>query len=172
MADCGTLAVDNVSVVVNLLAVTLSNLTSSELADDVAVLVDNKTLAVDLEARARVCLFALLLGLPSLRLADSVAVTVDNITVLVDLMALKSSSITLDELTADLSIGANDGAVLLDLARLEGSKRTFLLTATFGLRQQLCTTDNVSTVVPDLTLSVTDLANESSWVTLDNDTVD
>jgi len=172
VTDSGTLAVNNVSVAIDFLAVALSNLTSSELADEVTLAVNNVALTVDLEALARVVFLLLLFRLVSLCLTDGVTVGVNDITVLVDIVVLERGSITLDEFTADLTVGTKNGTVLLDLAGQERGEWTFLLTTTLGLREELCTTNDVSTVIPDLSVPVTDLANESSWVTLNDDTVD
>lgn len=172
VTDSGALVVDNIAVFINLLAVTLCDVASSELADEVSVLVNDITFLVDLEAGARVTLLLLLLWLVADGVANGVTIGVDDITVLVDLVAFKSSTITVVELTANLAISTGNSAILLDAARQEASKRSLLLTTTLSLRKKLSTTNNVATVVPDLTHPVTDLANKSSWVTLDDDTID
>jgi hypothetical protein len=171
VSNSGTLVVNNVAVLVNLLAVALSDLTSSELTNDVSVLINDETFAVDLEAGARVSALFLLLRLPSLRLADGVTVAVNNITILVDVAVLECCAITFDELTADLAVRADDSAVLLDLAGEESSERTLLLTSTLSLGKELSTTDNVATIVPDLTLTIGDLAYKGSWVSFNDNTV-
>lgn len=80
LSDLVTVVVDNVAVVVNFAANTVSQVTCGKTTHDIAVLGADLTLTVDLAARHWVDPALLLLWLPALGSTDDVAVLVENVT--------------------------------------------------------------------------------------------
>jgi len=76
VADTSTLAVDNITIVINFLSGTLCDLSVGELRNDISVLINDIALTVNLSASSWVAGDLFLLFLPSLCLTEAVSVTV------------------------------------------------------------------------------------------------
>lgn len=170
LADLVAIVVNDVAVVVNLEANAVAEVTRSESAHDIAVLVTDFTFLVDATAGHWVDPTLLLLRLPPLGLADGVAVLVLDLTVLIDRMADKLLRVALDDTTDDGAIGHNNHAILDNSEIVEAGEGSLWLVV--GALDLLCTTNDVSGVVPDLALAVDLLANHDRWVTLSDATDD
>jgi hypothetical protein len=170
LADLVAVVINNVAVVVNLEADAVAEVTSSESAHDIAVLVANFTLLVDTAARHGVDLSLLLFRLPSLGLTDKVTVLVLNFTVLVDLVSDKLLDIAFDDAANDATIGGNNVSLLVDGDAVETSERSLRLGV--GTLGEFGLANDISGIVPDLTLAINLLADHSRRVTFGDTTND
>ena len=168
--DLVTVIVDNVAIVVNLEADAVAEVTSSESAHDIAVLVTDFTLLVDTATRHGVDLSLLLFGLPSLGLADEVTVLVLDFTIFVDLVGDKLLDVAFDDAANDATIGSNNVSLLVDSDAVESSERSLSLGV--GALGELGLANDISGIVPDLTLAVNLLADHGGRVTFGDATDD
>jgi len=168
--------VEDLALVVDLLAGALGKLAVSKLTNLLAIFVQDLALLVELvalkglNARSVVLLGQLtellkkLLGgglssltLSDANLADNIALLVDDLALLVDLLAGALGRVALGELTNLLTIVIKDLALLVDLAVLKnadvvgGSKLAELLSSTLG---ELSIAQDVAVLVNNLTLLV------------------
>ncbi|CEI65511.1 unnamed protein product [Fusarium venenatum] len=140
-----------------LLDITLNDTTVSGLVDTLA-------------SKSRVVDRLLLLSLgsfPALGLTDGVTAAVENVTILIDLAALELLGVTLNNL-ANLLALVHDTSIRLDGGTrevLEGSRG---LLFAFGGRDRLTLADDLSRVVPDITVLVGTLAEKLLQVTFNN----
>jgi len=170
LADLVAVDVDNVSVVVDLLTNTVTEVSIGELTDKVTVLIADLTLLVNTHARHGVDTALLLLRLPALGHTDLVAVLVNDGAVLLDTVTEKLLDVTLSDATNDVAAGGGDSLILVDLEALEAGKGTF--GAGVLSEDKLAASNDVTGVVPDLALTVDLLANKSLSVTLGDATND
>jgi hypothetical protein len=170
LSDLVAIVVNDIAVVINLETSAVTKITSSKTADDVAILVADLTLLVDVHARHGVDLALLLLRLPALGLADDVTVLVVDIAILIDVVTNKLLDVTLNDAANDVAARALHGAILSNGVVVETSEGT--LGARGGAVDNLSPTDDVSSVVPDLALTIDLLADKSSWVALRDTTKD
>jgi hypothetical protein len=157
LADLVAVVINNVAVVVNFKANTVTEVTSSESTHDIAVLVTDFTLLVDAAARHGVDGSLLLFRLPSLSLTEEVTVLVLDLTIFVDLVSDKLLDVTLGDAANDATIGSHNVALLVDGDTLEASEGTLRLGV--GTLGELGLADDIASVVPDLTLAVNLLAD-------------
>jgi hypothetical protein len=163
-ADLVAVVVNNVTIIIDLEADTVAEVTSSESAHDIAVLITNFTLLVDTASRHGVDGSLLLFGLPSLGLTEEVTVLVLDLTIFVDLVSDKLLDIAFGDAANDATIGSDNVSLLVDGDTLETSEGTLGLGV--GTLGELGLTNDISSVVPDLTLAVNLLANHGRRVTL------
>jgi hypothetical protein len=169
-ADLVTVVVNNVAVVINLEADTVAEVTSSESTHDIAVLITNLTLLVDTAARHGVDSSLLLFRLPSLGLANEITILILDLTILIDLVSNKLLDIAFGDAADDATVGSDDVSLLVDGDTLETSEGT--LSLGIGALGELGLADDISSVIPDLTLAVNLLANHGRRVTFGDTTHD
>ncbi|KUI55957.1 hypothetical protein VP1G_10783 [Cytospora mali] len=163
------LGVDHVAVVVDLLARADERVARGQLADQVALVVDDVALLVDREPGHGALLLLDLLGSPALSLAEHVAVLVDNVTVLVDGTTRKDLGVSRDETSDDVTGWSNDLAVLGDGQALQVREGSFLGTLALALGYELCVAENITGFADDLAVLVAHTANHALQVAV-NDT--
>ena len=170
LSDLVAIVVNDIAAVVNLAASTVAKFTGSETTHDVSFLITDLTLLVDPTARHGVDSVLLLLWLPALALSDDVSVLVKNITRLVNVVGHKLLNITLSDTTDNIAGRSDNVALLVDLGTVETSERSLgrsVLTV-----DELGTSNDVSRVVPDLTLAVGLLANHACNLAVNDTTND
>lgn len=163
-ADLVAVVVDHIAIVIDFESSTVTEITSCEAADDIAVGIAHLTLLVDTQARHGVDAALLLLWLPALGLADDIAVLVVDVAVFIDLVAEQLLDIAFNDAADDGAVRSNDSAVLDHRDALEASEGAFrsgLLAV-----DKLSTSDDVTFIVPDLALAVDLLADHGGWIAL------
>ncbi|KAH9815670.1 hypothetical protein Tdes44962_MAKER00916 [Teratosphaeria destructans] len=158
--------VDDIAGVVDLLANAVAEITIGQLTHQVTILVTHFALLVDTLARHRVDTAFLLLRLPALSLADLVAVLVQNVSVLIDSVTHQLLDVTFDDTTNNVTRLRGNSAVLLDLQTFEAAERTFLKGVL--TKSQLAATNDVTRIVPDLSLAIDLLTDQGGHVALDD----
>ncbi|QBZ54180.1 hypothetical protein PoMZ_09874 [Pyricularia oryzae] len=172
MTNGGALTVDNVSIVIDLLARADAEVAAGELAHEVAVCVDDITLLVDATARKRVLLLLDLRLLVAFSVAKDVSVLVAHIAVLVNAATGQGLAIALSQATNNITAGGDDHSILADSKALELSKGALLGTLTLALSHNLGAADNVAALAEDVTLLVTHAADHALGVALNDATED
>ncbi|TLD24795.1 hypothetical protein PspLS_05847, partial [Pyricularia sp. CBS 133598] len=162
------LAVNDVSIIINLLARADAEVAAGELANEVAVCVDDVTLLVDTAARKRVLLLLDLRLLVALGVAKDVSVLVAHITVLVDAATGQCLPIALGQATDNITARGDDHTILADSKALELGEGALFGTLTLALGHDLSTADNVTALAEDVALLVAHAADHALGVALDD----
>lgn len=162
LSDLIAVIVNDIAIIVNLKTSAMTKITSSKTTNNIAVLVAHLTLLVDTHARHGVDAALLLLRLPSLSLTDDVAVLVVDVAILVDVVAGELLDVALDYATDDGAVCSLNGTIFGDSVIVKAGEWSL------GSRgcsvYELSLADDVTSIVPDLSLPVDLLADEGSWV--------
>ncbi|TLD10436.1 hypothetical protein PgNI_05932 [Pyricularia grisea] len=166
VTNCSALAVDDVSIVINLLARADAEVTAGELANEVSVCIDDVTFLVDTTARQRVLLLLDLGLLVAFSVAKNVSVLVAHITILVDAATGQGLAITLCQATDNIAARGDDHTILADGEALKLGEGALLGTLTFALSHNLGAADNVTALAEDVALLVAHATDHALGITL------
>ncbi|ROW14095.1 hypothetical protein VPNG_04149 [Cytospora leucostoma] len=166
------LGVDHVAVVVDLLAGADERVSRRQLADQVALIVDDVTLLVDGEAGHRSLLLLDLLGRPALSLAEHIAVLVDNVTILINGTTSKDLGVSRDEAADNLAGWRHDLTVLVDGQALEVGEDALLGPLTLALGHKLRVAEDIAGLAEDLAVLVAHAADHALEVAVNDTAVD
>lgn len=124
LADLVAIVVNDIAVVVDFKTSAVTKVTSSEATDKVSVLITDLALLVDAHTRHGVDTTFLLLWFPALGLTDDVSVLVVDITILIDVVADKLLDVALDDTSDDVASLGLNSAVFDNDVVVEASERT------------------------------------------------
>ncbi|GJD01048.1 hypothetical protein ColKHC_09873 [Colletotrichum higginsianum] len=173
VANNASLRVDDIVVLIDDFASACLDLARGELANDIAISVDDFTTAVDLSPFHGTLLpLGCGFGLPALGLAEKVAVSVKDVTILIDGASKECLRITLNKTTDNVTGRSNNGAVLGDSATRKLRERSFLGTFAVALGDELSAADDVARFAANIALLVAHAANQLLNISLDNAAID
>ncbi|TLS25006.1 hypothetical protein PpBr36_07334 [Pyricularia pennisetigena] len=164
----GALAVDDVSIVIDLLARADAEVAAGELANEVAICVDDVTLLVDTTARKRVLLLLDLRLLVAFGVAKDVSVLVAHIAIFIDATTGQCLAVALGQATDNIAAWGDDHTIFADSETLELGEGTFLGALTLALGHNLGAADNVAALAENVALLVAHTADHALGVALNN----